>query len=144
MAFLPYPGHHVAAWRHFNTPADGGLDFSYYTSLAKTIKRGKLDSFPYRMARVQTSGQSAILRLSSRKSLPRLPCWVSQEKRSNAVLHVPLSSPRLWSGKFAHCVCSSGGRLRAASNECRILRSVQARQNLGHFFGSSLDCRGLP
>jgi hypothetical protein len=71
MAFLPYPGHHVAAWRHFNTPSDGGLDFSYYTSLAKTTKRGKLDSFFYRMAQAQTSVQPAILGLSPRKSLPR-------------------------------------------------------------------------
>jgi FMN-dependent oxidoreductase (nitrilotriacetate monooxygenase family) len=42
-AFLPYPGHHIAAWRHPNTPADGGLDFSYYTFLAQTAERGKFD-----------------------------------------------------------------------------------------------------
>ncbi|AUB35946.1 Flavin-dependent oxidoreductase [Nostoc flagelliforme CCNUN1] len=29
-AFLPGSGHHVAAWRHPNTPADGGLNFQHY------------------------------------------------------------------------------------------------------------------
>jgi alkanesulfonate monooxygenase len=42
-AFLPAPGHHVAAWRHPNVQPDGGLDLRWYTSIAKTAERGKLD-----------------------------------------------------------------------------------------------------
>lgn len=42
-AFLPAPGHHVAAWRHPNAKPDGGLDFSYYADLARTAERGKFD-----------------------------------------------------------------------------------------------------
>jgi N-acetyl-S-(2-succino)cysteine monooxygenase len=42
-AFLPAPGHHVAAWRHPDARADGGLDLRYYTSVARTAERGKLD-----------------------------------------------------------------------------------------------------
>ncbi|MGW2397555.1 LLM class flavin-dependent oxidoreductase [Kitasatospora sp. NPDC001664] len=42
-AFLPAPGHHVAAWRHPNARPDGGLDFDYYCSLAKAAERGKFD-----------------------------------------------------------------------------------------------------
>jgi alkanesulfonate monooxygenase len=42
-AFLPAPGHHIAAWRHPNTRPDGGLDFHYYRGLAQTAERGKFD-----------------------------------------------------------------------------------------------------
>ncbi|WP_336008278.1 LLM class flavin-dependent oxidoreductase [Streptomyces sp. KLMMK] len=42
-AFLPAPGHHVAAWRHPNARPDGGLDFAYYRSLVQTAERGKFD-----------------------------------------------------------------------------------------------------
>ncbi|RKH18189.1 LLM class flavin-dependent oxidoreductase [Corallococcus sp. CA047B] len=42
-AFLPAPGHHVAAWRHPDARADGGLDLGYYTALARTAERGKFD-----------------------------------------------------------------------------------------------------
>ncbi len=42
-AFLPAPGHHVAAWRHPTARPDGGLDFRYYAGLAQTAERGKFD-----------------------------------------------------------------------------------------------------
>jgi N-acetyl-S-(2-succino)cysteine monooxygenase len=42
-AFLPAPGHHVAAWRHPNARPNGGLDIRYYTQLAQTAERGKFD-----------------------------------------------------------------------------------------------------
>lgn len=42
-AFLPAPGHHVAAWRHPQARADGGMDLQYYTRLAQTAERGKFD-----------------------------------------------------------------------------------------------------
>ncbi|MFE9094092.1 LLM class flavin-dependent oxidoreductase [Streptomyces sp. NPDC007264] len=42
-AFLPAPGHHVAAWRHPNARPDGGLDFGYYRSLVQTAERGLFD-----------------------------------------------------------------------------------------------------
>jgi alkanesulfonate monooxygenase len=42
-AFLPAPGHHVAAWRHPNACPDGGLDLRYYSALARTAERGKFD-----------------------------------------------------------------------------------------------------
>lgn len=42
-AFLPAPGHHIAAWRHPNARADGGLDFEHYRQLAETAERGKFD-----------------------------------------------------------------------------------------------------
>lgn len=42
-AFLPPPGHHIAAWRHPEGRADGGLDIEHYTSLARTAERGRFD-----------------------------------------------------------------------------------------------------
>ena len=42
-AFLPSPGHHIAAWRHPHAVKDGGLNFKYYTDLAQIAERGKFD-----------------------------------------------------------------------------------------------------
>ncbi|MBR8836387.1 MAG: LLM class flavin-dependent oxidoreductase [Stigonema ocellatum SAG 48.90 = DSM 106950] len=42
-AFLPDAGHHIAAWRHPKTQADGGLNIQHYTHLAQTAERGKFD-----------------------------------------------------------------------------------------------------
>ncbi|KYC38935.1 nitrilotriacetate monooxygenase [Scytonema hofmannii PCC 7110] len=42
-AFLPGSGHHVAAWRHPDAQADGGLNFQHYKRLAQTAERGKFD-----------------------------------------------------------------------------------------------------
>ncbi|OZI37131.1 nitrilotriacetate monooxygenase [Bordetella genomosp. 10] len=36
-------GHHIAAWRHPDVPADGGSTLSFYRSLAQTAERGTLD-----------------------------------------------------------------------------------------------------
>jgi alkanesulfonate monooxygenase len=42
-AFLLGAGHHVAAWRHPQARADGGLDFHHYRHLAQTAERGRFD-----------------------------------------------------------------------------------------------------
>jgi N-acetyl-S-(2-succino)cysteine monooxygenase len=42
-AFLMNTGHHVAAWRHPDADADGGLDFAHYKRLAQTAERAKFD-----------------------------------------------------------------------------------------------------
>jgi FMN-dependent oxidoreductase (nitrilotriacetate monooxygenase family) len=42
-AFLLNTGHHVAAWRHPDSHADGGLDFAHYRQLAQTAERAKFD-----------------------------------------------------------------------------------------------------
>jgi alkanesulfonate monooxygenase len=41
--FLPDAGHHVAAWRHPQAQADGGLNFKHYKRLAQTAERAKFD-----------------------------------------------------------------------------------------------------
>jgi FMN-dependent oxidoreductase (nitrilotriacetate monooxygenase family) len=42
-AFLPAPGHHLAAWRHPNARPKGCLDFDYYRSIVQTAERGLFD-----------------------------------------------------------------------------------------------------
>lgn len=41
--FLPGIGHHVAAWRHPQAQADGGLNFTHYRNMARTAEHGKFD-----------------------------------------------------------------------------------------------------
>lgn len=42
-AFLPAPGHHVAAWRHPDAVPHGGLDFPYYLDIVREAERGLMD-----------------------------------------------------------------------------------------------------
>ena len=43
-AFLMATGHHVAAWRHPDVPADAGLDFKHYKHLAQVAEAAKFDT----------------------------------------------------------------------------------------------------
>lgn len=43
-AFLMETGHHIAAWRHPDAHAAGGLDFAHYAELAQTAERAKFDA----------------------------------------------------------------------------------------------------
>ncbi|ELP95892.1 LLM class flavin-dependent oxidoreductase [Pseudomonas syringae] len=43
-AFLMATGHHVAAWRHPNVPADAGLDFKHYRHVARVAEAAKFDA----------------------------------------------------------------------------------------------------
>ncbi|OJU28418.1 MAG: nitrilotriacetate monooxygenase [Alphaproteobacteria bacterium 64-6] len=42
-AFIYPTGHHVAAWRHPDSQADGGVNFKHYIELAQTAERGLFD-----------------------------------------------------------------------------------------------------
>ncbi|WP_437293509.1 LLM class flavin-dependent oxidoreductase [Sorangium sp. So ce426] len=43
-AFLPGAGHHVAAWRHPQAQADGGINFAHYKRIAQAAERAKFDA----------------------------------------------------------------------------------------------------
>ncbi|GAB7528125.1 LLM class flavin-dependent oxidoreductase [Pseudomonas sp. 3A(2025)] len=43
-AFLMATGHHVAAWRHPQVPADAGLDFKHYKHLAQVAEAARFDA----------------------------------------------------------------------------------------------------
>jgi FMN-dependent oxidoreductase (nitrilotriacetate monooxygenase family) len=43
-AFIPGPGHHVAAWRHPRARRDGSISLDHYTRLAQTAEAAKLDA----------------------------------------------------------------------------------------------------
>ncbi|WP_235576171.1 LLM class flavin-dependent oxidoreductase [Rossellomorea vietnamensis] len=42
-AFLPAPGHHVAAWRHPEAVPNGGHNFEYYLEITKKAEKGLFD-----------------------------------------------------------------------------------------------------
>ena len=44
-AFIPGPGHHVAAWRHPSAQADGFFNFKHLKRVAQTAERGLFDAF---------------------------------------------------------------------------------------------------
>lgn len=43
-AFLMATGHHVAAWRHPDVPANAGLDFKHYRHLAQVAEAARFDA----------------------------------------------------------------------------------------------------
>jgi FMN-dependent oxidoreductase (nitrilotriacetate monooxygenase family) len=43
-AFLMATGHHIAAWRHPDAHASGGLDFAHYAELARIAERARFDA----------------------------------------------------------------------------------------------------
>ncbi|CAG4889313.1 LLM class flavin-dependent oxidoreductase [Paraburkholderia saeva] len=43
-AFLMETGHHIAAWRHPDAHAGGGLDFAHYAEVAQIAERAKFDT----------------------------------------------------------------------------------------------------
>ncbi|PHN75714.1 LLM class flavin-dependent oxidoreductase [Pseudomonas syringae] len=43
-AFLMATGHHIAAWRHPDVPADAGLDFKHYRHVARVAEAAKFDA----------------------------------------------------------------------------------------------------
>jgi alkanesulfonate monooxygenase len=43
-AFIPGAGQHIAAWRHPEAQADGGLNLEHYIKLAETAERGLFDA----------------------------------------------------------------------------------------------------
>src|ERR1700709_2921730 len=44
-AFLVPGGHHIAAWRHPDSEAAGGIDFEHYRQLAQIAEDALFDSF---------------------------------------------------------------------------------------------------
>ena len=43
-AFLHPTGHHIAAWRHPRSRANGHVDFAHYAEMARVAERGKFDT----------------------------------------------------------------------------------------------------
>jgi N-acetyl-S-(2-succino)cysteine monooxygenase len=58
-AFLMPTGHHVAAWRHPEVPADAGLDFAHYKHLAQIAEAAKFDTLFIADSVAAATGDSA-------------------------------------------------------------------------------------
>lgn len=58
-AFLMATGHHVAAWRHPQVPADAGLDFQHYRHLAQVAEAACFDTLFLADSVAAATGDSA-------------------------------------------------------------------------------------
>jgi FMN-dependent oxidoreductase (nitrilotriacetate monooxygenase family) len=58
-AFLMATGHHVAAWRHKDVPADAGLNFQHYKHLAQVAEAAKFDALFVADSVAAATGDSA-------------------------------------------------------------------------------------
>jgi alkanesulfonate monooxygenase len=69
-AFLRPAGHHIAAWRHPDAQADGGVNFRHYVKVAQTAERGLFD--------MMFSADSATAITASPESLHRMSyvAWI--------------------------------------------------------------------
>ena len=63
--FLRPAGHHIAAWRHSEAQADGGVNFAHYVEVAQTAERGLFDMlFSADSATAVTAREEALHRMS--------------------------------------------------------------------------------
>lgn len=64
-AFLRPAGHHIAAWRHPDAQADGGVNFRHYVKVAQTAERGLFDMlFSADSATAITASPESLHRMS--------------------------------------------------------------------------------
>jgi alkanesulfonate monooxygenase len=63
--FLRPAGHHIAAWRHPDAQADGGVNFEHYVQVAQTAERGRFDMlFSADSATALTAAEASLHRMS--------------------------------------------------------------------------------
>lgn len=63
--FLRPAGHHIAAWRHPDAQADGGVNFAHYIQIAQTAERGLFDMlFSADSATAITAREDSLHRMS--------------------------------------------------------------------------------
>lgn len=116
-AFLMSSGHHVAAWRHPDAPADGGLNFQHYRRLAETAERGKFDMIFFadgvavrdRGKGTQAWSRSAVVHFEPITLLSALSV-VTERIGLAATVSTTYNEPFHLARKFASLDYLSGGR----------------------------------
>lgn len=116
-AFLMSSGHHVAAWRHPDAPADGGLNFQHYRRLAETAERGKFDMIFFadgvavreRGKGTQAWSRSAVVHFEPLTLLSALSV-VTEHIGLAATVSTTYNEPFHLARKFASLDYLSGGR----------------------------------
>ena len=113
-AFLMETGHHVAAWRHPDAHADGGLQFPLYAHLAQTAERACFDAiFVADSAAANIGGAAHRLSRSDRfEPLTLLSALSAVTSRIGLIATVTTSynEPYHVARKFASLDHLSGGR----------------------------------
>ena len=116
-AFLMSSGHHVAAWRHPDAPADGGLNFQHYRRLAETAERGKFDMIFFadgvavrdRGKGTEAWSRSAVVHFEPLTLLSALSV-VTERIGLTATVSTTYNEPFHLARKFASLDYLSGGR----------------------------------
>lgn len=113
-AFLMATGHHVAAWRHPDVPADGGLDFRLYKRLAQVAEAAKFDAvfFADSVAAPTAEIASRMARSDHFEPLTLLSALAAVTERIGLIGTVTTSynEPYHVARKFASLDHLSGGR----------------------------------
>lgn len=113
-AFLMPTGHHVAAWRHPEVPADAGLDFAHYKYLAQTAEAAKFDTLFIADSVAAATGDSAshMARSDHFEPLTLLSALSVVTERIGLIATVTTSynEPYHVARKFASLDHLSGGR----------------------------------
>ncbi|MFM0054898.1 LLM class flavin-dependent oxidoreductase [Paraburkholderia phytofirmans] len=130
-AFLMETGHHIAAWRHPDAHASGGLDFAHYAELAQIAERAKFDAIFFAdsvsvrdthlpsLSRTARADHFEPLTLLSALSV------VTKHVGLIATVSTTFNEPYNLARKFASLDHLSGGRsgwnLVTSSTECEAL-----------------------
>lgn len=113
-AFLMATGHHVAAWRHPQVPADAGLDFQHYRHLAQVAEAACFDTLflADSVAAATGDGASQMARSDHFEPLTLLSALSVVTERIGLISTVTTSynEPYHVARKFASLDHLSGGR----------------------------------
>jgi N-acetyl-S-(2-succino)cysteine monooxygenase len=115
-AFLMATGHHVAAWRHPQAQADGGVNLRHYAALARTAERAGFDMmFLADSAAVWDASPEALSRMARAdhfEPLTLLSALAAVTERIGLVATVTTTynEPYHVARKFASLDLLSGGR----------------------------------
>ncbi|KSW27684.1 MULTISPECIES: LLM class flavin-dependent oxidoreductase [unclassified Pseudomonas] len=138
-AFLMATGHHVAAWRHPDVPADAGLSFQQYKRLAQIAEAAKFDTLfvADSVAAPSAPIASRMARSDHFEPLTLLSALAAVTERIGLIATVTTSynEPYHVARKFASLDHLSGGRagwnLVTSDNAAEAL-NFNRSEHLGH------------
>lgn len=138
-AFLMATGHHVAAWRHPDVPADAGLSFQQYKRLAQIAEAAKFDTLfvADSVAAPSAPIASRMARSDHFEPLTLLSALAAMTERIGLIATVTTSynEPYHVARKFASLDHLSGGRagwnLVTSDNAAEAL-NFNRSEHLGH------------
>jgi FMN-dependent oxidoreductase (nitrilotriacetate monooxygenase family) len=138
-AFLMATGHHVAAWRHPDVPANAGLDFAHYKRLAQIAEAAKFDALFVADSIAAATGEiaSRMARSDHFEPLTLLSALsaVTEHIGLIATATTSYNEPYHVARKFASLAHLSGGRAGwnlVTSDNAAEARNFGRDEHLGH------------